>query len=234
MDEEIIIEPFKEKGNERLDKINNTIKEPLPKLNQHLLISAPTGSGKSTIILNLLLKYLKFKWDRVIFFSETWDDDIYKDHIWIDEENIHTEYTDEKLKKIVEEQQNARKNGKPIYTLIIFDDFQELFYKGSYLENFLCKCRHYGITVWCCAQYIYAISKKSRQQFTAVICFPQLSKEEDLDVIAEIAPMGKKKYREALQYVNNYINETKKIHTFLFINFKLPQKYWLDFSKPIV
>lgn len=230
MSEEFIIKPFPEKGNERLDKINSTIPEPLPRLNQHLLISAPTGSGKSTIILNLLLKYLRFKWDRVIFFSETWDDDLYKEHIYIDPENVHTQYTDAKLQEIVEEQKKMKEEGKPRYTLIIFDDMQEHFSKGSYLENFLCKCRHWGITVWCCAQYIYAISKKSRQQFTAIICFPALSKEEDLEVLSEIAPLGKKKFKEAVSLVDKYIKETGKIHTFLFINFKLPNKYYLDFT----
>lgn len=216
----------------RMKKINSTIPEPLCHLNQHVLFCAPTNSGKSTIVLNLLKDHLKYKWDRVIFFSSTWQYDIYKHFIFIDKENIYETYSDEALNKIVEEQKKAMET-KPLYTLLIFDDMQEEFYRGSYLENFLCKCRHWNISVWVLAQYVYAISKRSRQQFTCFLTFPALINSEDEDVLAETAPIGKKKFKEACDIVNGYIYETRNKHNFLWVNKSLVQKYWLNFTSPI-
>jgi len=88
-----------------MEKINKTIEEPFPKLNQHMLMVAPTNSGKSTIVANLLLGPIKFKYDKVIFFSSTWDYDIYRKVFQIDKENIHTVYSDDKLMEIMEEKQ---------------------------------------------------------------------------------------------------------------------------------
>ena len=88
MTEKLKITPFDIANDKRLQKINATIPEPLPKLNQHVLFCAPTNSGKSTIIANLLLKPLKFKFDKVVFFSGAWDYDLYKDVMYIDPENV--------------------------------------------------------------------------------------------------------------------------------------------------
>jgi hypothetical protein len=225
------IKPFHLDENKRLNKINNTIKEPFPKLNQHLLMCAPTNSGKSTIMGNLLLGPLKFKFDKVIFFSSTWDYDLYKKIIQIDKENIHQEYTDYKLQEILDEKKSLEEElNKPLFYLIIFDDMQEQFYKGSFLENFLCKCRHYGITLYVLAQYAYAISKKSRQQFSAFICFPMLSNEEDIDIISETAPGGKRDFKQAINYIKS---NSENVRDFLFINKNLKNKYWFNFEYPI-
>lgn len=231
MSGDIIIKPFQQKGQERETKINDTIKNPLPKLNQHVLIASPTGAGKSTIVLNLLMNHLKFKWDRVIFFSKTWDYDIYNDFIHVDEEYIHKDYDDHKLMKIVDQQIAIQKEkNKPIFTLIVFDDFQDLFNKGSILENFLCHCRHWNITCWVLAQYVKAISKLSRQQFTCTLCFPSIANEEDLEVISETAPVGKKAFKKACNEVLSIIKQDHNVHHFLWINKKLEDKYYCDFN----
>lgn len=230
----ITVKPFNIKSDERLNKINKTIKEPLPHLNQHMMICAPTNSGKSTIVGNLLLYHLRFKWDRVIFFSKTWDYDIYKKIFYVDKPNIYREFSDAAVEKIVQEQKVLEEEkGHPIYTLLVFDDMQEHFKMNSYMENFLCMCRHWNITVWVIAQYIKALSKKARQQFVLTIAFPALSNEEDLDVISETAPIGKKKFKEACQVVDEIIKQDHNKHHFLFINKSLENKYWLDFSYPI-
>lgn len=230
----IQIKPFNIKSDKRLQEINSTIKEPLPHLNQHMLICAPTNSGKSTITARLLLDHLRFKFDRVIFFSKTWDYDIYKKVFHVDKQNIHTTYSDADLMKIVDEQKSLEQDmGRPIYTLLVFDDFQDLFKRDTYLENFLCLCRHYNITVWVLAQYVKAISKKARQQFTCFICFPALSNEEDLDVISETAPIGKKRFKEACKIVDAIIKKDHDKHHFLFINKSLEDKYYLDFQHAI-
>ncbi|MBK9285065.1 MAG: hypothetical protein IPM51_12230 [Sphingobacteriaceae bacterium] len=220
----------------RMKKINSTIREPLPKLCQHVLFCSPTNSGKSTIILNLLKDHLAFKWDRIIFFSSTWDFDIYKEFIYIDKENIHRKFDYKDLMKIVQEQETSIEENprKPLNTLIIFDDMQEYFRTGSILEDFLCKCRHYYITCWVVAQYVHAISKKARQQFTCFLVFPDKINEEDKDVIGETAPIGKKKFLKACDYVTDVIDRTGNKHNFLWINKSLVNKYWLNFKELIL
>lgn len=234
MNTDIIIQPFKEKGHEREDKINKTIKEPLTKLNQHVLVASPTGAGKTTICLNLLMKYYKYKFDRIIFFSKTWDYDLYKDYIQVDDDNVYRDFSYQALNQIIDEQKAIQtEKKKKIFTLIVFDDFQDLFSRGSILEQFLCHCRHWNITCWVLAQYVKAISKLARQQFTGFLCFPNLANQEDLDIIAETAPLGKQVFKKACQLVNEKIGDDKNIRHFLWINKKLPQKYYLDFNHPL-
>jgi hypothetical protein len=228
------IKPFNLEENKRLIKINKTIPEPLMKLNDHCLFVAPTNSGKSTIVSNLLLGPLKNKFDSIHIFSPTYNYDIYPKLMKIDDENIHETYEDKIIDDIMEQHKKIEEDkGKPIFTLLIFDDFQELFSKGSYLENFICRCRHYGITIWILAQYIKAISRKTRQQFTGLLCFPALSNEEDLNLISETAPGSKKMFFTATNAVNELIKKTNNVHNFLWINKKLTNKYWFNFEQPI-
>jgi len=127
--------PFKLDENKRLEKINKTIPIPFPKLNQHMLMVAPTNSGKSTIVGNLLLGPLQMKFDKVIFFSSTWEYDIYNKIFQIDDENIYTEYSDEALHNIMNEKERLEEEKeKKLFYLIIFDDMQEQFFKGSYFD----------------------------------------------------------------------------------------------------
>lgn len=228
------IKPFNLKSDERMKKINGKIPQPIPKLNQHMLLVAPTNSGKSTIVANLLLGPLKMIYDKIIFFSPTYHLDIYPKLFQMDESNIHTQYSDNILDDIMKEKANLEEElEKKLYYLIIFDDMQEQFYRGGYLENFLCKCRHWGITIWVCAQYAYAISKKSRQQFSCFIMFPMLSNEEDREIIGETAPGSKKQYKLASDIVMKISKEQNNVRNFLFINKSLADKYWFNFENPI-
>lgn len=228
------IKPFNLEVNKRLNKINETIEDPLMKLNDHCLFVAPTNSGKSTIVSNLLLGPLRYKFDQIHIFSPTYKYDIYPKLMKIDDENIHETYNNEMIDDILKQHRKIEEEkNKPIFTLLIFDDFQELFSKGSYLEDFICKCRHYNITIWVMAQYIKAISRKTRQQFTGLVCFPVLSNQEDLNLISETAPGSKKQFFLACDAVKELIKKTKNVHNFLWINKKLSDKYWFNFEKPI-
>jgi len=87
---------------------NLNLKELHPMLMKYFtntLFIAPTGVGKTNLIINLLdrPRFYKNKFDKIILFSNTYHNDkIWKACKSIDEENVHVDYSDEKLKEIDE------------------------------------------------------------------------------------------------------------------------------------
>lgn len=173
---------------------NLNLKELHPMLMKYFtntLFIAPTGVGKTNLIINLLdrPRFYKNKFDRVILFSNTYHNDkIWKACKCIDEENVHVDYTDEKLEEIVDEQRQAIEDEEPINTLIIFDDIIQQINKHSALINKLVmRNRHYYITIWLTSQKYSLVSPTIRNNISYYILFGIKNRKEKEFIINELS-----------------------------------------------
>lgn len=173
---------------------NLNLKELYPMLMKYFtntLFIAPTGVGKTNLIINLLdrPRFYKNKFDRVILFSNTYHNDkIWKACKCIDEENVHVDYTDEKLEEIVDEQRQAIEDEEPINTLIIFDDIIQQINKHSALINKLVmRNRHYYITIWLTSQKYSLVSPTIRNNISYYILFGIKNRKEKEFIINELS-----------------------------------------------
>jgi hypothetical protein len=155
------------------------------------LFIAPTGVGKTNLIINLLdrPRFYKDKFDKVVLFSNTYfTDSIWKSCKTIEEENVYTDYSDECLQEIIDEQEEAIKNEEPINCLIIFDDIIQQINKGkSLINNLVMRNRHYYITIWITTQKYSRVSLSIRNNISYFVLFGIKNKKEKEFIINELS-----------------------------------------------
>lgn len=253
----------------------------LPKHEFTIGIIAPKGSGKTTVIANLLNFYKNY-YHTILIFSPTvasdekWDwvknqrllienkplqqwikslqkkeDDPHKvvqnrpvdtqlDYMAkpdpdfdgrIPEENFYSEYDEETLANIMDEQMSIvkllKKHNKTKHLanriLIVFDDLvgSSLFSgrKDNPFKRLNTNHRHYSISMLMVTQAYKEIPKTVRTQFSCVIVF-EIANEKELEVIFEENPMNLKHddWMELYQYA------TQGDHDFMFINYQKPKR----------
>lgn len=214
------------------DKIS--IPEPLPK--SHVLFSAPTSSGKSTLILNMILRD-KFKYNKyfkdIFYVSPTikYDDnfeilDDYEPkrgradiHLIEAEENINNQ-----LKDLLEDIKSDDKKKR----LIILDDCIHLLNNSKVLQQLLTSGRHNGITTWITTQSFRKINKTVRNNCLDYIIF----KSTESDLRGLIEDISEDKF-ETLH--NKYQEATAIPYQFLHIRTRAPaeKRYTISFKKYI-
>lgn len=163
----------------------------LPKYFTNTLFIAPTGVGKTNLIINLLdrPRFYKNKFDKVILFSNTYhNDNIWKSCKTIEEENVHLDYDDGILQEIVDEQEEAKQSGEPINTLIIFDDIiQQINKNTSLINSLVMRNRHYYLTIWITTQKYSRVSLSIRNNIAYYILFGIKNKKEKEFIIDELS-----------------------------------------------
>lgn len=215
---------------EDLKRRNAEIATPLPRIQQHLMIVAPTGGGKSNLVAWLLTKdgFLRGVYDRIEVFNPNHREDLLGRVAALPEDQIHDVYTDEALGAIMERQQEARAKGRPEQCLILFDDCQDAFMTSGVLQRFASKARHYDCTMWIVCQYCCSIPPVCRNQMGAFILMGSL-KNRDLSVLEMIAP------DDQLRRHYQAVRAQADPFAFLYITMKGEggKKYWLNFERPL-
>jgi hypothetical protein len=212
-------------------KTPKTLHKFLP--SSHLLITAPTASGKTILMLNMITRkvfpYYRY-YDKIYIFSPTlgldnsWsileEDDKYILNEELDEEIIY-EILEEQRKNILTKGKNKTK-----HRLIIIDDLggdmKNINYK--FLVPLIMKLRHSNIHIWITTQSYRAIPRGMRLNFLYHIIFrvsPQeleiISKEINGSIDEEI-------FRKIF---NNAI--TERPYNFLYIDIR-KQSYYSGFK----
>ena len=196
------------KFNFSCDDIDESIPKPLPQmLNFFLLICGRPGSGKTTLILNLICKRGKMynkKFDKIFVFSPsllTLKDNPFED---LPEDQMDTELTEENLTQALE---NIKESGEKC--LFILDDVVNDMKKSTALQNLLSKMlmnrRHLAGAGGSCSfiittQVYNKIPAPIRKTASHIIIFHTKNKKELDTIFDELIIIPQKDFYEILKY----------------------------------
>jgi hypothetical protein len=195
------------------------IKHPLPSPPFTLALIAPTKSGKSNLIVNLL-KNSYFGYDDVfkeiyyisptVGIDETLrsineDDDIIK----INEED-DLKFLDDILNDIVKTQKaKSKEDREPV--LIVLDDCLDYLKKSKRLDSLPSYSRHYNISIIITTQVYNALPTKLRKNSSGYL-IARIYNNKDLQNIEEEIGANFMDFRE------NYEKATKEKYSFLYVD----------------
>ena len=182
--------------------------EPFPDLPTSFILAAPTASGKTMIILNLLLRYYKDMFARIWFFSPSIKLDPqyapirkYLERMSDqDKEPLMFEDLDQQaLGRILDDQrricEECRKRKEPIpQCCVLLDDLAdrgEIFQKrqgaasgGSWLVTLATRGRHFGVTWIVSSQKLNLISTVVRSNARSM-CVWRLRNHKEVETLCE-------------------------------------------------
>jgi hypothetical protein len=210
------------KRNKKEDK--NKLPDPIPNFPFCLTLIAPTNSGKTVVIVNLLYRHYKKYFDEIIYISPTVHiDDTLENNVNEDDE-ITKIYEDDDLRnvdilldEVIKEQKKTPKEERK-KILIVLDDMIAYFKKHSTLDNLPSLSRHYGICFIVCSQSYMALPPRLRRNASHYIIFRVFNKEELASIYKEIGS----NYEDFGKY---YEEATKEKYSFLMLDNKKMELY---------
>jgi Cdc6-like AAA superfamily ATPase len=184
--------------------------EPFPRVPGSGLILGPTGSGKSSLCVQMLLQAYKSVFSRVYVFSPSVDiDDLWepvrkhnREVLGVDESEqvMWSKWDETALVQIMERQakmikhmkENRKKyRGRLLSVAVVIDDFADdsrLHKASGVLASIFTRGRHQGISCWVLSQKLTAVSLIARVNFRWLIVFRLRNLKELLDgVIHELS-----------------------------------------------
>tara|TARA_R110000824_G_scaffold5965_4_gene27409 strand:+ start:5906 stop:6652 length:747 start_codon:yes stop_codon:yes gene_type:complete len=187
----------------------------LPELPCIMCLVAPTKSGKTVLLSNLLLRddFYKDIHDNVTIMSNTIEQDETGRFLRKACE-CYTGYDDLVLAGIIEQQKQFDDDDRPFIGLI-FDDILGSVKRNSYLNHLVTRSRHYGVGLLAISvQSFKAVGPTIRNNCNAFICL-NLQNMSELDKIsAEYSGMfgGDEKFRKI------YAKATEVRYDFMFLD----------------
>ena len=196
----------------------------LPKLPCSYLVVGRSGSGKSTVLYNLLTneKLLGGVFNFIFVFSDVKADDILK-KLDLPPENYVTDFDEKTIDELLTsmdkkiEEEGLEKMAKDIKIAIIFDDIlsKQKFLRSDAMRKLASANRHFLISWFILSQYYKAIPPVIRQNAGGVIFFPASLAEVEKLADENCEPMmSKKEFIKLVQHC------TSDKHSFLFLNRK--------------
>lgn len=223
----------------------------VPKLPTRATILAPSFSGKTVLISNLILDVYRGCFNRIYIFSPTINiDDNFKpvkDYIAKEikpheKEQIYFDhYNPEDLQAIIDKQYKVieyqkSQGHKQLFGIAIFiDDFAESveFLRNSKLLHALyTKGRHANISTVTSVQMYKSLAPIIRKNATVIFIF-RLRNQGDMEaVLEELSALADKK---TIQKIYNIA--TERPHSFLYVNlmsYDINKMFYINFSKRII
>ena len=174
----------------RFKKLPHAVKIPKPPFT--MLVVAPIGGGKSSLIYTMLNTWYKGYIDELVVYNGTKD----SNRAWLElpaKEVILLNQWDEKeffdyVKALEDDQQSRIDDGKPpLNVFIVFDDMitDHIFSRGrsTALDQFIIKIRHIPASLIMSSQSYKLVSTTARRNMTHLAIMPV--NEDEIQKIAE-------------------------------------------------
>jgi adenylylsulfate kinase-like enzyme len=218
---------------EPLATLKDKIKQPpaaeqnvVPQINSAVLFVGATGSGKSTVLVNLLKRkeLLGGAFERIFLISPTAKSDDVQKHLEVPEEDIidNLREAPEVLEQIMDSQReeiiSKGAHKAPLYALV-YDDVvgdRDLMKHENFVKTFIA-CRHYNMTTFLCSQSYTAVPRRVRLQAMNIFYFKGSNSEAEL-LAEEYAPPGLNK-KDTLKLISFATGDK---YNFLHINKRVP------------
>lgn len=216
-----------------LKTLKDKIKQPpaaesdiVPRVTSAVLFVGATGSGKSTVLVNMLTRkeLLGKAFDRTFLVSPTAKTDDVQKHLKVPDDDIIDDLTEapDVLSQIMDSQraliEEKGADKAPLYALI-YDDVvgdRDLMKHENFVKTFIA-CRHYNLTTFLCSQSYTAVPRRVRLQAMNIIYFKGSNSEAEL-LAEEYAPPGLNK--KATLALIDFATDDK--YSFLHINKRVP------------
>lgn len=198
-------------------------------------IVAPTGSGKSVLVSNLIRKFYYKQFDKIYFCSSNVSEDgkVYDEAynaIEFDETRVFPDINDDiatYIKMDIETDDDFEK--KDFRTLLIIDDLiTSITKRNKELIKFILKSRHLKCSVLIITHKFNMLLPVIRNVLTHIIIFRSKSKQELETIYKGIIDLDYDDWLQAYTYA------TSEKHSFLYVVLnKNPQLYFRNFDEEI-
>jgi len=192
----------------------------------NIIFVAPSNSGKTTLIINMILRkkfkyieeydkiyiftptlFLDKNWDMVIEFTQKKHPKKYAEII------VKDEYDENEIEEIFLKQEQTVKNDREKILIILDDVADQLDKSNSLLKKVFFKGRHYGISCWISSQSYKAIPRAVRINSPGFI-FLNINPNERSTIVQELSREDKNIF---LQKLDHCLDEK---YSFLYLNMK--------------
>lgn len=202
-----------------------------------LLLVAPKGSGKTTVLHNILVWYFEY-FDNIFIFSPTVNMDIkwrmLIEDLDIPPENLFTSYQEgivsQLMGMIKDFNDGVDENKDKMKTLMIFDDIVESLPKGkkiSALNKLAMNHRHYNVSHIIVSQSFKKLDPVVRSNTTGMILFNTDNSGERAKVVEELCGnLGRARFEQM------WIECVSVQYGFMFLNYDT-RTVWQNFDKEI-
>ena len=171
-----------------------------------IVIISKSNSGKSTIVNNIIYNLINKNpgvFNNIYVLSETaWDNDL-NDYSYINTK-FRKRYTEENMAKIFDYYKELKNKNKPQHCILVLDDIK--ITRSKILEEMMCRCRHYFITIILSAQFAtHALSPVVRNNFSYLL-IREMNSMTLFKICKEILVLPGIDEKEIFNFIINNIN----------------------------
>jgi ABC-type lipoprotein export system ATPase subunit len=227
-------------------KDNDGIPNPLPNFESRsnfiMSVIAPTGSGKSVLISNLIRKYYYQVFDKIYFCSSNVAErngiqkvyDKSYEKIEFDELRIFPTINNEiidYIQKDIEADDDFNDSPEDFHSLLVIDDLitEVNSSKNKNIIKFVLKSRHLNCSVIIVSHKMNFLPTIIRNNLTDIVLYRSKSKQEIETIYKNLIDLPEDKFIAIYNYA------TKEKHHFLYSKLNTnPQKYYADFNEEFI
>jgi GTPase SAR1 family protein len=183
--------PIKETMNIHIPDIDPNLNIPC-RNGFHAVFCGSGGSGKSSLMMNLIKGPYKKKFNNIYYFCPMVSFTSVKNHPFKKHDKVYHDFTIRELSEIYKELEEKKEANEDEYSLIILDDLADCLKNNDIqvlMNKMMIKSRHLQVSWIITLQAYYYFPKQLRRQITNFILFKTKSIDEFQSLAKELFNM---------------------------------------------